>query len=166
MPAPKGNRYGVDSGNFFKPKKYTPQEWSDTFMSYLEDRGARVWNKKESIKSGDLAGKTMDVPTQLPLTIESFCVFANVSKQTFYNYEREIGYEEYFDITTYMREVIESDQLDGATVGAYNPNIIARKLGLSENIDHTTKGDKMQSIPLTLSDGRTYDDLKNELKPE
>jgi hypothetical protein len=132
MSAPKGNRYGIDSGNFFKPKKYTPVTWKNVFIKYLNDRQNKAWSKNEPIKSGEKAGELMKVPTQLPLTIESFCVFAGVSKQTFYNYEGAVGYEKYFDITTRIREVIESDQFDGATVGAYNPNIIARKLGLAE----------------------------------
>lgn len=136
-PAPKGNRYGIDSGNFFNPKKYNPKEWVEVFTNYLCDRGNKVWNKKEAIKSGDMAGTLIDLPNQMPLSIESFCVYANCSKQTFYNYEKEEGYEEYFDITTRMREIIESDQLDGATVGAYNPNIIARRLGLADKQEFT-----------------------------
>jgi hypothetical protein len=39
-----------------------------------------------------------------------------------------------------VREVVESNQLEGAIVGAYNANIIARKLGLKEHTDHTTDG--------------------------
>lgn len=36
-----------------------------------------------------------------------------------------------------------------------------------DKVDVTTSGDKLPaSIPLVLSDGRTYDDLKNELTPE
>ena len=140
MPAPKGNRYGVDSGNFFKPKEYTPAEWEEIFYAYLDYRGDKKWNKKEAIKSGEMAGKTMDVPHQLPLTIESFCVFSGVSMQTFRNYEKKEGYEEYFDVTTRMREIIESDQTDGAIVGAYNPNIIARKLGLVDKKQTELKG--------------------------
>lgn len=136
-PAPKGNRYGVDSGNFFKPKKYSKEDWVAKFMEYLIERGEKVWNKKEPIKTGDMAGETMDVPTQLPLSIESFCVYAGVVRDTFLNYEKVEGYEEYFEVTTYMREIIESDQLDGATVGAYNPNIIARRLGLTDKTQQT-----------------------------
>ncbi|WP_336716287.1 hypothetical protein [Chryseobacterium mucoviscidosis] len=36
-----------------------------------------------------------------------------------------------------------------------------------DKLDLTTDGDKLNSsIPLVLEDGRTYEDLKNELKPE
>ena len=138
MAAPKGNRYGVDSGNFFKPKAYTPEEWGHVFLDYLKDRQDKEWQKKEPIKSGDRAGDIIDIPHCLPLTIRSFCVFANVIPDTFRNYEKAEGYEEYFLITTRMRNVIEADQIDGATVGAYNPNIIARLIGLKDRSDVTS----------------------------
>lgn len=37
-----------------------------------------------------------------------------------------------------------------------------------DKVDLTSDGDKIQTntIPLVLSDGRSFDDLKNELKPE
>lgn len=139
MPAPKGNKYGVGRDSF-KPKTYQPKEWWDKFIDYLEDRGNKVWNKKEAIKSGDMAGTVMDVPVSLPLTMESFCVYANVSMDTFRNYESKLGYEDYFDLTTRMRTIIESEQLEGATVGAYNQNIIARKLGLTDKQELDVKG--------------------------
>lgn len=133
MAAPKGNRYGVDSGNFFKRKAYTVEEWKEVFIAYLEDRAEKKWYKNEAVKSGNNAGEIIKIPNDVPLSIESFCVFANISKQTFYNYESAEGYQEYFEVTTRIREVIESDQLDGAMLGVYNPNIVARKLGLAEN---------------------------------
>jgi hypothetical protein len=34
-----------------------------------------------------------------------------------------------------VREIIENNQFEGATVGTFNANIIARKLGLSEKQD-------------------------------
>ena len=40
--------------------------------------------------------------------------------------------------------------------------------GWTDRVDQTSKGDslKSESIPLVLQNGKTYDDLKNELKPE
>lgn len=132
MAAPKGNRFAVDLENFRKPKAYTPDQWSDVFVKYLESIEDKVWNKKEAIKSGDMVGKLIDVPTVSPPTIRAFCVFANVSHQTFLNYESREGYDEYFELTTRMRDVIESAQLEGALVMAYSQNIVARLQGLAD----------------------------------
>lgn len=136
MAAPKGNRFGVDCETFVKPKSYNPEEWVKKFVEYLEYMDEKVWNVKHPIKGGDMAGTVMDVPVSTPLSIRSFCVFAGISVDTFSNYEKSKGYEDYFGVTTRMRTVIEANQLEGATVGAYNANIVARLLGLAEKTLH------------------------------
>ena len=82
-------------------------------------------------KSGQNAGKIIDIPTSLPLTKESFCVFACITEQTFDNYLKKPGYETYFEVTKRMKSIIDSNQLDGASIGAFDRNIIALKLGLA-----------------------------------
>ena len=143
------NRYGITIEKLMgRPRSYTPEEWGAKFIEYLEARGVKVWNKHEGIRGGEMAGTTVKVPHEMPLSIESFCVFAGVHKQTFYNYESDKDnepYSNYFDITTHIREVIESDQIDGATVGAYNPSIIAKRLGLMDKVDYTSGGDKIDN---------------------
>jgi hypothetical protein len=99
----------------------------------------QVWNKKDPIKSGDKAGVLIDIPTQTPMSIQSFCLFADIDDNTFSRYEKEKGYEEFWAITTRIKSIIESNQFEGATVGAYNPNIIARKLGLIDKTEHNIK---------------------------
>ena len=133
MAAPKGNNYWEFRNKHGRNFKYTPEDFWDEAIKYFVYMSDKVWNKKEAIKSGDLAGTTMDVPTKTPLSIESFCLFADINYDTFRNYESNTEeYKDFFDITTRIRNVIESNQFEGATVGAYNPNIIARKLGLSD----------------------------------
>lgn len=146
MAAQKGNNYWQFREKHGRDKKYTPEElWSEA-VDYFDWMQSRVWNKKEAIKSGELAGQTMDVPTQTPMSIESFCLFADIDRKTFDNYEsNKEGYEDFFHILTRIRNIIESQQFEGATVGAFNPNIIARKLGLTDKQDITSGGDKIQT---------------------
>jgi len=56
--------------------------------------------------------------------------------KTFRNYEAR---QEFLPITTRIREIIENQQFEGAASGFLQPNIIARKLGLTDRIDHTSK---------------------------
>ena len=133
MAAPKGNNYWEFAEKHGRGFKYTPEQLWQEALEYFQWMSTKVWNKKEAIKSGELAGTLIDIPTQTPLSLESFCLFADISFQTFLNYEsNQDSYKEFFDITTRIRKVIESNQFEGATVGAYNPNIIARKLGLAD----------------------------------
>ena len=131
MPAPKGNKYWEFRNKHGRGFKYTPEMWEKESIKYFEYMSDKVWNKKEVLKSGEKAGTLIDVPTTTPMSIESFCLFMDIDRGTFDNYESNEGnYKDFFNITTRVRAIIESNQFEGATVGAYNPNIIARKLGL------------------------------------
>lgn len=140
MAAPKGNNYWEFRNKHGRDFKYTPEEFWNEGLNYFEWMSDKVWNKKEAIKSGDLAGTLINIPTTTPLSIESFCLFADIDRQTFLNYESKKDYEDFFEVTTRIRTIIESNQFEGATVGAYNPNIIARKLGLIDRKQTEIKG--------------------------
>lgn len=94
------------------------------------------WIKKEAIKSGDYAGTLIDIPTQRPYTLEGLCLYLGISLNTFKNYQDRKGF---MTVTTHVREIIDANQLEGAAVGAYNANIIARKLGLAEKAETNVK---------------------------
>jgi len=138
MAAPKGNQYWHFRDKHGRGFQYSPDLLWEEALLYFDWISKRVWNKKEAIKSGDLAGTLIDIPTSTPMSVESFCIFADISTETFRNYESNEGnYKDFFDVTTRIRKIIESQQFEGATVGAYNPNIIARKLGLSDKSEVT-----------------------------
>ena len=154
MAAPKENNYWEFRDKHGRNFKYTPDALWDEAVKYFEWISKKVWNKNEAIKSGDLAGTIMKVPTQTPMSIESFCLFADIDRKTFDNYEsKEEAYKDFFHIITRIRTIIESNQFEGATVGAYNPNIIARKLGLIDKQDFTSGGDKISSAPTAINIG-------------
>lgn len=141
MAAKKGNNYWQFRNKHGRDFKYTPDALWDEAVKYFEWMSERVWNKKEAIKSGDLAGELIDVPTSTPMSIETFCLFADISTETFRNYEKDKSNQDFIGVITCVREIIESNQFEGATVGAYNANIIARKLGLADKTDLTSKGE-------------------------
>ncbi len=149
MAAPKGNNYWEFRGKHGRGFKYTPDLLWDEAVKYFEWISKKVWNKKDPIKSGDRAGELINVPTQTPMSIQSFCLFSDIDENTFGRYEKANGYEDFWAIATRIKSIIESNQFEGATVGAYNPNIIARKLGLvdkTENKNTNTNTNK----PITI----------------
>lgn len=148
MSAPKGNNYWQFRNKHGRDFAYTPDLFWDEAVKYFEWMDSRVWNKKDPIKSGEMAGTLIDVPTQTPMSITSFCVFADIDENTFQRYEKAEGYEDFWAITKQIKAIIESQQFEGATVGAFNPNIIAQKLGLSNKIDHTTNGKDVSLTPI------------------
>lgn len=139
MGAPLGNNYWEFRNKHGRDFKYEPETLWEEAVKYFDWISEKVWNKKEAIKSGDMAGSTMDVPTSTPMSIKGFCLFADIDHVTFANYESNVDpYKDFFTITTRIRNVIESQQFEGATVGAYNPNIIARTLGLADKSEVRT----------------------------
>ena len=167
MAAPKGNNYWQFREKHGRDFKYTPDTLWEEAVKYFEWISKKVWNKKEAIKSGELAGTLIDIPTQTPMSIESFCLYADIDRKTFDNYESNTkDYVDFFPIITRIRKIIESNQFEGATVGAYNPNIIARKLGLVEKTQ--LSGDSENPVTLnhshtiTLPDGTKLDNFSIE----
>lgn len=141
MPAPPNNQYWKFRKDFLgRKKEYTPKEWFEKIVEYFEWQQKQYWTKKESIKSGELAGTTMSVPITPPMNVGGLCLFADIDRRTYTNYKSGEGYEDFFPITNWAAEIIELNQLEGATIGAFNPNIIARQLGLADKQEIDVKG--------------------------
>lgn len=128
MAAPEGNEFWrlADWG---KPKAYQPEDLWIKACEYFDWCVKNPWHKNEAVKGGDSAGMIIKVPTARPFTLEGLCIQAGIVTQTFRNYEKN---EAYFDITTRIREIIYNQKFEGAAVGAFNANIIARDLGLAD----------------------------------
>lgn len=129
MAAPKGNQFWMLAKNAGRPLEYTPEEFLNVAFEYFQWATENPWYKKEAIKGGDLAGKIVDVPIDRPFTIHGLCIFAGIVIQTFENYAKR---EEFMEIVTRIRGIIYNQKFEGAAVGAYNSNIIARDLGLAD----------------------------------
>ena len=113
-----------------RPRAYTPEALEAKFEEHVE------WVKANPVYINKVsAGEIIPVPTQRPLTLVGFCQFAKISKDTFRRYE-----DEFCGLLTCVRVAIEADQLEGAMVGQYNPNIVARVLHLADRQDVTTNG--------------------------
>ena len=130
MPAPKGNKFAV--GNKGTEKKFTPQQWSDIIEEYFSFCDNNPLFKNEALKSGDRAGEIIRIPAARPYLIEGLCNYANIHPQTFYNYLEKEGYEEYFEITARARNRIFQQNIENGYIGAYDSNLVSRKLGLAD----------------------------------
>ena len=128
MPAPKGHKRW---GNPMNVKKLTPEELWEGACNYFEWCDKNPWLKNEfNAKVGEI----VSVPTQKPYSIEGLCIYLDISSVTFLNYSTKEGYETYFSICTRIKEIIDNQHFEGGMVGAFNANIVTRKLGLKENL--------------------------------
>ena len=128
MAAKLENEYYLLRVRSGRHKEYTPEDLLQRANEYFE------WAEKNPFKEQVIFHAqgliTKDYVTKpRPLTLEGCCIYADITRQTFLNYEKD---KDFFEVTTYIRNVIENQQLEMASAGFLNPNIIARKLGLSD----------------------------------
>jgi hypothetical protein len=129
MAAPKHNKYWMFRNKHGRDHKYKPEQLWDEFQDYYDWIQENPMIKYDVIRSGERAGEPVEIKMPRPLTIEGFCVFADITEHTFRSYEEN---KDFIPVTTRIRKSIETNQLEGASAGLYNPNIIARKLGLAD----------------------------------
>jgi hypothetical protein len=144
--APKKNNFYLLRSKHGRDKAYTPEELKTSCYEYFARCDSSPWYKNEAVKSGDQCGKILKVPTQRPYTKTGLYIFLNINRQTWDNYK---GSEDYLAIIEEVENIIYDQKFTGAAVGCFNPNIIARDLGLKERTEQEITG--KNGAPLDLS---------------
>lgn len=131
MAAPIGNQYYLLRSKDGREKTYSPKELlqkaNEYFQWCLENpfEEEQLFHYRGTITKGT-------VSKMRAFSLDGFCNFAEIVVNTFKNYEKR---EDYLTVTTRIRQIIDGQQFEGAASGFLNPNIIARKLGLSEKTE-------------------------------
>jgi len=91
---------------------------------------------------------------EVPLTMVGFeCYVADSGFNTdlshyFANYEDR--YTEYLAICSRIKKSIRQDQIEGGMTGQYNASITQRLNNLTERVDQTSGGDKVNNITVEI----------------
>ena len=131
-----------------RPVNHTPESLAKAAAEYFEWAKGDIILVNEPIKSGELAGTCMQVERVAPMTIPKFCLFAGIDRRTFLNYceGKSEAYADIFPISREIKEIIDSNQLDGAAVGVFKENIIGRVLGLKDHSDITSGDEPIKQV--------------------
>lgn len=165
MGAPKGNEYYLLRTKHGRDTEYTPDSLLEKANEYfnwcldnplLEDKsyhaqGVITHAKEEKIR---------------PFSIQGFCNFAEIVKNTFLNYEKGND-KDFLNVTTRIRGIIENQQFEGAAAGFLNPNIIARKLGLIDKQEvkkETNSKTEINLSKLSLEELKSLKELQDKAK--
>lgn len=121
-----------------------PEKLLKLCLEYIEFCKENPIFKREAIKGGDRAGDIIEIHTDRPWTIKGFCSFVSRSpvwyrKMRFDNKQDS----EFMEIMNWFDNCCESQRLDMALVGIYNPSLVA-------NIDEYKKA--------------SYEEAENESK--
>jgi hypothetical protein len=151
MSAPKDNRYWTMREKHGRDKDYDSDTLWTKACEYFQWCDDNPWHKNDFVRGGESAGTIVKLETARPYTLTGFCAFASISLRTFENYSKVEDVPENQDflrVCTHIREIIFTQKFEGAAVGAFNANLIARDLGLTDkqetkfsaDINHTITG--------------------------
>ncbi len=139
MAAPEGNQFWKLRTTIGRDKIFeTPEILWSACVEYFEATDSRKWLKTEFNGKDAIECK---VPTETPYTWTGLYLFLDISHTTWQDYEKR---EAFIAICTRVRNIIYTQKFEGAAVGAFNANIIARDLQLK---DSTTTDLNIKAIP-------------------
>lgn len=111
----------------------TPEKLWELFTQFVEHESNNPMYKVEYVGKD---GERVNTPLQVPITFEAFeCYLADkeiINDLGNYSSNLNGAYDEYLPIITRIRNNCFAQNFKGASVGLFNANIIARKLGLSD----------------------------------
>lgn len=125
-------REGVRLGRRGPGVEYRPSELRQRAVDYFEMMRRKVWNKVDVLKGGPAAGIMYEVPTAAPLDLTGFLIFAGFGRTRWQKYREN---EAYVEVCEWIELCIENQNYEGAAVGAYNANLIARRHRIADKTD-------------------------------
>ena len=132
MAAPLGNQFwklAPTTGR--KPLYESAETLLADCLDYLQITSERI------IEQHDFVGKDATDVTRKhkpPFTLSGLCVFLGMSQDTWRNYRLR---KDFIEVLRAIEEIIYTQKFEGAAVGIYQQNIIARDLGLVDKKDVT-----------------------------
>jgi hypothetical protein len=134
----------------------TPEVMWDLFEAYKN----HVKNNPRFIYQLDKSGRLVPVPQECPITEVGFYEFVCDHPNTKFDTDnpdlsdyfenKDNRYSAYIRICSRIKRAIRNDHIIGGMVGQYNASITQRLNNLTERVDTTTKGDKIESIQVTI----------------
>lgn len=161
MAAPKNNQYWKLRSKHGRKKLFsTPDSLWDAVCEYFAYCDENPW-KATKTKSKGKTVETEETYNQRPYSLTGLMVFLNVGKSYWRQFKAANQEEDFSRVITRIEDIIETQQFEGACVGAFNANIIARRLGLADKqeVDHTTGGQAFQGfgfLPYTPGDNSVH----------
>ena len=146
MAAPKGNSFWKSRSKHGRDKLFaTPELLLESATDYFEWCDNNPWITIESVSSSK-DNTVKEKPTQRPYSRSGWYHFVGCSDNWLREFKKEAS-EDFLRVIQEIENFIDNQQWEGATVGVFNANIIARTLGLTDNnkTDLTTNGKDVTS---------------------
>jgi hypothetical protein len=116
----------------------TPEKMWEHFEGYVLNEANNPMFKVEYVGKD---GRIVKTPLETPITFEGFeCFLADkkiINDLGDYSSNKDGRYSEYATIITRIQKNCFVHNFKGAAVGLFNPNLIAKKLGLIDKVQNT-----------------------------
>jgi len=160
MSAPKGNQFWKLRSTHGRELIFSSPEilWQ-ACIEYFEATDARKWTKKDWVGK-DAIEVTRETDT--PYTLTGLFVFLDIDRKTWDLYRNR---EEFIPVITRIEQIMFTQKLEGAAVGAFNASIIARDLQLKEVSEvsvNDARKDVSDLFPPEMKDESLEDSQKTE----
>jgi hypothetical protein len=138
------------NSTIFSPLK-TPEIIWEACAEYFEATDSRKWNKTD-FKGG--TAKKVLIPTDTPYTMSGLTLFLGVNIRYFNDFKDSLRDKKdtlslgFSEVITRVEQIIYTQKFEGAVVGAFSSNIIARDLGLVDKKE--IKNDNLKPIEFTI----------------
>jgi len=147
MAAPKGNEFWKLRSKHGRDKLFaTPELMWEAACEYFQWCQDNPWQRVETtIKDKSTDVKT--IPTERPFTMQGLCLYLDCNTVYFNHFKSALDTEnkdidkDFSKVITRIEETIYKQKFEGAAVGAFNANIIARDLGLRDKVDTEHSGE-------------------------
>lgn len=135
MSAPAGNKFWQNRTRHGREKIFASPElmWAAA-EEYFEWCDNNPWYHNDAIKSGERAGEIIKIPIARPYTLSGLTLYLRTSESYFRSFKSTLKEEDkdFLTIISEIESVIYTQKFEGAAVGTFNANIIARDLGLRD----------------------------------
>jgi len=139
MSAPIGNQFWKLRSKHGRDLLFaTPDLLWEAAVEYFEATDQRKWIKKDWVGKD---AKEVNRECETPYTLSGLCLYLDCSREWWNKFKNEKR-EDFLQVLTRIEEIIYTQKFEGASVGAFNPSIIARDLGLKEQTDMTVNDNR------------------------
>lgn len=124
-----GNQFWKLRSKHGRDKLFTSPEllW-EAALEYFEHTDNRKWEKKDWV--GKDANEVIR-KSDTPYTLSGFCIYCDATRVWWTEF-RKAASPDFLTVIARIEEIMFTQKFEGATVGAFNANIISRDLGLIE----------------------------------
>lgn len=178
MSAPKGNQFWKLRSKHGREKLFeSPELLWEAACEYFQWVDKHPWKKVEQAKGNIkpvydkkkeafvFPQQTVKLPTERPYTLSGFCIYIDASESYWRNFRKLDGLsDDFLTVIHRIEEIIATQQFEGAAVGAFNANIIARKQGLTEKVESENKNTNynINSVEVSVEDIQKFRKALND----